>query len=223
MGVAFKNKISTRLAKQTVAIAFVVGLCLSSFQVYLDYQDHGVTFDQSIEQMLSVSFGSATRSVRTLDNSLAEEVVNGLMHYEFIQEVKIIDDLGVVLAKKDRPLRVDSSTLWITNWLVPENKQYIHQLAVDQSKTSLYGQLVLTIDKDLSLAPFYQRLVYVVSGGIIRNMLLALILFYVFYYVLTAPMTRVAQIMKRTDPLASSGTRLSEEIVNRGDELGAIA
>ncbi len=223
MGVAFKNKISTRLAKQTVAIAFVVGLCLSSFQVYLDYQDHGVTFDQSIEQMLSVSFGSATRSVRTLDNSLAEEVVNGLMHYEFIQEVKIIDDLGVVLAKKDRPLRVDSSTLWITNWLVPENKQYIHQLAVDQSKTSLYGQLVLTIDKDLALAPFYQRLVYVVSGGIIRNMLLALILFYVFYYVLTAPMTRVAQIMKRTDPLASSGTRLSEEIVNRGDELGAIA
>ncbi|GAA3932689.1 hypothetical protein GCM10022277_31930 [Litoribacillus peritrichatus] len=223
MGVSFKNKISTRLAKQTVAIAFLLGALLSSLQVYLDYQNHGSSFDQNIEQLLSVSLGSASRSVRTLDNNLAEEVVNGLMHYEFIHEVQIVDDLGVVLAESERALAPHSSTYWITEWLEPGEKTYVHQLSVDQDQSSQFGQLIIGIDKDVALGPFYQRLVYVVSSGFIRNMLLALILFYVFYAMLTAPMTRVAQVMRRVNPLAPGGIRLSKALVNRGDELGAIA
>jgi len=223
MRVAFQNRISTRLAKQTVAIAFIVGLLLSSIQVFLDYKEHGKSLNHTIEQMLSVSFGSATRAVRTLDDNLAEEVVNGLMHYDFIQQAKIVDDLGKVLASSEQPTPLPSSTQWITDWLIKDKPAYVRKLNVGNNQKMHFGQLTLVINWDVALSPFYQRFVYVVSGGIIRNMLLALILFYVFYAALAAPMHKVAMVMKKTNPIDPNGTRLPQRIVDRGDELGAIA
>lgn len=223
MRVAFQNKISTRLAKQTVIIAFFVGLILSSLQVYLDYQEHEKSLDHAIKQMVTVSYGSATRSVRTLDSNLASEVVNGLLHYEFIHSAEIIDDLGTSLAKADQSADVDIALNFITKWLVNEESSYVRKLQVGDHQTDSFGQLKLEIDWNVALAPFYNRLVYIVSGGLIRNMFLALILFYLFYAVLAEPMHRVALVLRKINPINPSGARLSQDIVSRGDELGVIA
>jgi diguanylate cyclase (GGDEF)-like protein/PAS domain S-box-containing protein len=227
MHVAFQHKISTKLAKVTVVIAFLVGLLLSSLQVYLDFQEHEASLDHAVEQMVEVSYGSASRAVRTLDDNLAREVVNGLMHYQFIQSAEIIDDLGARLARAVRPDSEQPEPSALTAWLVKDPQDYIKKLEFGSASGDVsggrYGQLVLSIDWDVALAPFYQRFVYVVTSGIVRNMLLALILFYVFYAVLASPMHRVAQVLRKVNPINPSGTRLSRELVNRKDELGVIA
>ncbi|MFC3149594.1 EAL domain-containing protein [Litoribrevibacter euphylliae] len=223
MRVAFQNKISTKLAKQTVVIAFFVGLLLSSLQVYLDYQEHEKSLAHAIDQMVEVSYGSATRSVRTLDANLATEVVNGLLHYEFIQSAEIIDDLGTRLAKANQTDDIDISPNVLTKWLVTDQSEYVRQLKVGDGQNTNFGELKLFIDWNVALAPFYNRLVYVISGGVIRNMLLALILFYLFYAVLAEPMHRVALVLRKINPVNPSGARLSNDIVQRGDELGVIA
>lgn len=223
MRVAFQNKISTKLAKQTVVIAFFVGLLLSSLQVYLDYQEHEKSLAHAIDQMVEVSYGSATRSVRTLDANLATEVVNGLLHYEFIQSAEIIDDLGTRLAKANQTDDIDISPNVLTKWLVTNQSEYVRQLKVGDGQNANFGELKLFIDWNVALAPFYNRLVYVISGGVIRNMLLALILFYLFYAVLAEPMHRVALVLRKINPVNPSGARLSNDIVQRGDELGVIA
>ena len=223
MQVAFQHKISTRLAKLTVAIAFVVGIFLSSIQIYLDYQDQGYSLDSSIDQMLTVSLGSATRSVHTLDTNLAEEVVNGLMHYPFIQRIRLADDLGAELYSVERPSDAQSSTLWLTEWLVTENKPYIKKLFIDPNNPSSFGLLELKVDWDQALQPFYSRLINTLAGGVIRNFILALCLFYLFYSLLAAPMNKMADRLRRVDSSHPEGTRMAPEWAERSDELGAIA
>ncbi|GLQ29829.1 EAL domain-containing protein [Litoribrevibacter albus] len=223
MRVAFQKKISTKLAKQTVIIAFFVGLILSSIQVYLDYQEHEESLSHAVDQMIAVSSGSAARAVRTLDESLAKEVVNGFMHYEFIHSAEIIDDLGVQLARSEPGTASEIKPSRLTEWLVDADENYVQPLKVSQEPEAGFGKLVLVIDWDVALSPFYHRLVYVVTSGLVRNMLLALILFYVFYAALAEPMHRVAQVLRKVNPINPSGARLSQDLVERGDELGVIA
>jgi diguanylate cyclase (GGDEF)-like protein/PAS domain S-box-containing protein len=101
-----------------------------------------------------------------------------------------------------------------------EQTAYIKSLEVSEGQQ---GKLILDIDWDVALSPFYQRVVMILSGGIARNMILALILFYVFYATLAAPMHRFAQQLRKVEPANPNGARLPDEIASRGDELGAIA
>ena len=96
--VELKHRLALRLARYTVVLAFIIGLLLSTWQVIGDYQNQEHSIDQTIAQILVVSGPPATRAVNTLDTTLAEEVVNGLLQYPFIISAQIKDELGKSLA-----------------------------------------------------------------------------------------------------------------------------
>ena len=219
--VALKHRLALRLARYTVILAFLIGLFLSSLQVLGDYQSQESSIDQTIQQILVVSKPPATRAVNTLDTSLAEEVVNGLLRYPFIINARITDELGKPLAQSEsRPLT--STTRWITEKISAGNKTYTMALHTPEYAGIGPGHMVLEINMDQALKPFYERSLWVIASGIARNVLLALLLMVIFYLMLTRPLEQLCyQFLKvRDKPQDKHDLSVSSHNVN--NELGLL-
>ena len=116
---AFFRGISFRLAKVGVVLAFVLGFAMSSLQLYLDLDGQQQELDTLVQTVIEVATPPAARAVHTLDNDLSQEVVNGLLSYDFVFRVKIADELGNVLAEGERE-REATPTRWLTRWITED-------------------------------------------------------------------------------------------------------
>lgn len=195
-----QNKIAIKLAKISVAIAFIVGLLLSSLQVYRDYIQEEKSLNQISNRILQVAEHSATASVHTLSEELATEVIEGLLEYEFIQQAKIVDDLGSLLAEQKRPDTERSNTLWLTNYISEQYEIYEINLYPQSVSLDAPGKLTIIVDNDTALASFFSRSLTVVMSGIARNILLVLLLFLAFHYIITQPLIKFAHEFKQVNP-----------------------
>mgnify|MGYP000176131540 CR=1 FL=1 len=211
-----QKRIAVKLAKTSVAIAFIVGLLLSSLQVYNDYLQEEKSLNQVINRILHVAERSATASVHTLSEELASEVITGLFEYNFIDEAQIIDDLGIILADKKKLESTSSQTQWLTNYISGQYQQYSINLYPPSVKLDSPGQLIIVVDVDAALASFYSRSLAVVVSGIVRNIILVLLLFLAFHYVITRPLIKLAREFKR---ISSEGETIQLSIpVNHADD-----
>ena len=81
--------------------------------MYMDFRDQSKIINIRVEAILDASATPATRAVHLLDRDLAQEVVNGLARYEFVQHIAIYDDRQDVMAIFDTPM-LSSETAWLT-------------------------------------------------------------------------------------------------------------
>ena len=199
MGLRFRDRISFKLARTGVILAFLVGLLLSSLQLYWDYQEEDTALEAIVERILSVSQPPASRAVHILDEDLAAEGwMDGLLKYRFIKNAEIYDDLGIELARQEKPDH-DSSTRWITRNITREFEEYTVPLLTEDLQDVAPGRLTVVVDRDQALTDFFGRSMFVLGAGIIRNMLLVLLLFIAFYWLLTKPLNQLAQSIGEID------------------------
>ena len=222
MGLRFRDRISFKLARAGVVLAFLVGLLLSSFQLYWDYQEEGTALQAIIDRILSVAQPPASRAVHILDEDLASEVVDGLLKYRFVRKAEIFDDLGIELASKEKE-EAKSSTRWITRNITREFEDHTIQLLSEDLLDVAPGRLSVTIDRDQALSDFFGRSLFVLGAGIVRNMLLVLLLFIAFYWLLTKPLNQLAQSIGRIDAKNPAGGVVEVSQHHREDELGQVA
>jgi len=220
--IRFHNRISFKLARIGVIVAFILGIALSSFQVYLDFSNQEIELDAQINRILSVVERPAARSVHLLDEDLAEEVVQGLMEYEFIREVRIADDLGVPLAESSRP-PVASKTRWITKSIKGEVKPYGVTLETSGIRDLAPGKLIILVDVDAALSGFFDRSLFVITTGIVRNMILVILFFLIFYMLLTKPLLNIVNSFREIDPEDPGKARFYVPKNHDADELGLLA
>ncbi len=219
---SFFQGISYRLAKVGVILAFALGLAMSSFQLYLDYLSQEQELDLLIERVIEVAAPPATRAVHTLDDDLSTEVVNGMLAYDFIFDVAILDELGNVLAQGDKP-RSNSPTSWLTSYFVEDSKSYSASLSIPGYGENTAGSITFRVDLNKALETFYQRSTFVILSGMIRNAILVLLLFIAFYYMLTNPLIRMVHEIKSIRPDKPGARRISVVHPQRNDELTQLA
>jgi hypothetical protein len=196
---SFFQGISFQLAKIGIIVALGLGFLISSVQLYLDYHHHQKELEALIERIVEVAKPPAARAVHTLDDDLSVEVVNGLLTYDFIDEVTISDELGNVLAYGSSE-RSRSPTQWLTRYLMDETRSYSASLIMPGFTAAGSGTIHFTVNVDQALSGFYERSVRGLITGVLRNMLLVLLLFIVFYVLLTKPLVRLAREIKDFDP-----------------------
>ncbi len=213
----FFEGISFRLAKVGVVLALLVGILMSAVQIYIDYQSQIHLVDAMINRVIKVSTPPAERAVYTLDSELAEEVVTGLMQYEFIVEVALKDELGGVVAHQYREPGL-SKTRWLTRLFMEERLPFEAPLRVPRH-SDMSGNISFVVDMNAAFAPFYQHSALVISIGLIRSSLLVLFLFIAFHYMLTKPLIRLSSEIKLINPGSPGEQRLSYPVSGRDDEL----
>ncbi|ABC27401.1 predicted signal transduction protein containing a membrane domain, an EAL and a GGDEF domain [Hahella chejuensis KCTC 2396] len=222
MTLKFHRRISFKLARAGVILAFILGGLLSSIQVYFDYLSHEKDFRDFIERVLQAARPPAVRAVHTLDARLAEEVVTGLMQYDYVHQVLIVDELGQILAEGAKPV-ANSSTGWITSSIGAIYRNYPIALQMESYHQLQTGRMEVVVNVDKALEPFFNRAYYVLIIGIVRNMVLVLLLFIAFYYMITRPLISLAASFSEVNPEDPGDRRLRLPRSHDGDELGYLA
>jgi len=139
----------------------------------------------------------AGRALYTLDAELAQEVVSGLVQFEFIIYVALKDEFGRVFAERSAAPE-PSKTMWLTRLITEEMMPYDEPIGVRELST--VGNLSFVVDMDEAFSPFYQNAAIVISIGLIRSSILVLFLFIAFYYLLTKPLIKLASQIKEINP-----------------------
>ncbi len=217
----FFHGISFQLAKIGIILAFVLSFFMSSAQLYLDLGHEQNKLEDLIERVIQVAKPPAERSVATLDEELSDEVVNGLLRYGFIYEVVIADEQGNILAQGNSQREV-ASTRWLTQKIAESTREYTTDLTIPGYTKGLAGSIHFKVDMDLALADFYSRQKIAVFTGILRNMVLVLMLFVVFYFTLTKPLVKLAREINNINPDHPGVNRLTLLPSNRRDELAQL-
>lgn len=217
-----QHRIAIRLAKYTVFLAFVIGFVLSSAQVIEDFQEQDNQLDQTITKILDASKPPATRAVHTLDQTLAQEVVYGLMQYPFIFHVQIKDELGEVLAEQTAETST-TKTKWLTEAISANHREYTLDLQAPEYANIEPGKLLLVVDHDHALQPFFERSLAVFITGIVRNVLLAIFLIAIFHVALTKPLALLARQFAALDLEKSEGKHLKVSEQHQQTELGQLS
>ena len=220
--VGFHKRLSFKLARIGVIIAFILGIGLSSAQVYFDFSTHSVGFEAEANRILKVSAPTAERAVRLLDEDLAKEVVQGLMEYKFIVSAQVDDESSTILAQEVQSHR-ETSTRWISRLIMEEIREFSLPLRSEESGILLPGKLTIDVDMDAALAAFYSRSIFLVVAGIFLPLVLVFLYFAVFYVLLTQPLTRLAESFSRIDADNPGRLRLKVEPGHNEDELGMLA
>ncbi len=216
---SFVQGISFRLAKVGVVIALLVGILMSALQIYIVYQVQSSELHRLLARITEVSTPPAVRAVHTMDDMLAQEVVTGLMRYDFIVSVTIEDEVGHELASA-RKNRIESNTVWITKLFTDDLKLVAAPLAVPRRNYS--GHISFIVDMDSAFQPFFQHSAVLISVGLIRSFFLVLFLFIAFYYMLTKPLIRLAAQLKAINPGSPGEQRLTAVNSGYDDELNQL-
>jgi len=193
---------------------------MSTVQLYLDFRDQLSNVQRNIGLMVEVAMPPAQRAIYTLDSELAHEVVAGLMRYEYLVDVKIVDELDVKIAGSERePL--SSKTRWVTALIHDEFVSYDAPLPLPVPSDTM-GSIAFVIDMDTALKPFYKHSVLLMSAGIIRSSILVFGLFVAFYYMLTKPLIRLNQEIKAINLISPSEQRITPPRSSKEDELSEL-
>ena len=184
-----------------MVIAFAVGLVLSAGQVYLDYLEEGGILAQKVNKSLQVAEKAATRAVLILDSDLAQEVVSGLMEYEYVAEAAILDDHGSVLAGNQRDTSsFGTASVNYARYFINDTATYNFPLALPDTMAERPGSLRVVIDRAVGLQPFFSRAVTTFLSGFVRNLLLVMLLYFAFHQGLTKPLALIVEKISGINP-----------------------
>jgi len=220
----WSDRISFKLARTAVIIAFAVGLVLSAGQVYLDYLEEGGILDQKVNKSLQVAEKAATRAVLILDSDLAQEVVSGLMEYEYVAEAAILDDHGSILAGDQADTtNFGPASVNYARFFIDDVKTYIFPLDLPDTMAERPGSLRVVIDRAVGLQPFFSRAVTTFLSGFVRNLLLVMLLYFAFHQGLTKPLAQIVEKISSISPEHPGEQRISVHKRHKKDELGLLA
>lgn len=218
---SIRSSFAYRLSLFALVIALLIGSAFSGLQVYRQYVEQNQNLDEHVQRLLQVSRSTATRSVHTLDEALATEVVSGLVTDDFIVQATIVDELGQILANQRRT----ASSEWVrqVGEFFPEPlKVYSIRIDVNAIGAPAQGELSLHVNRLEALAPFFQRVSVTFASDMLRYLLLAILLFFVFHSRLTRPLNRLVREIDRIDPSHPEYNRIMVPAAHEGNELGKI-
>ena len=237
--IPFTKRLSTRLAAYVIVIAVSLGLFFSFVQIYLDYFNVQDQFDNSILQVLNTLEKPATQALYQVDEVLADEVVQGLMEFKPIRKVRLLNENQQVFAEASRPL---ASSRWqglSLFWLPPERRysrplhEQYHQVEKESMSVHLFddhvstaantgllvGILNVDVDNALLMENYWQRAFMLILSGIMRNLLLALALLYLFHWLINKPLLSTTQALAAIDPQSPGESALACPPNHNEDEL----
>ena len=220
MGIKRRHSLTYKQTLVTVMTVFVIGLAISFYQIAVDLKQERLRVDQMVNQVLHVLKSPAAQAAFNLDNSLAQQVVNGLFAYPPVLQVEIRDDVGGLLAMAHRS-RVDSSMRWLADILVGNTKVY--QLPLEWSeRVTPVGVVTVSVDPYLVTLGFFDRARLVLLFSIVQILVLALLLSIIFYVTLTKPLMKTAASFAAINPADNTGARITMPPGHEGDEIGLL-
>ena len=205
-----------------LAWALVVGVVLSSAQIWIDARAQSDELDRTAHQALDALREAAVNAVYEIDNGLAAQVLNGLSAYPGVYKAELFMRPDVVLARRDGEL-IESKHRWITDKLFGPERAYVVPLADPRGGGEPLGELRFNVDTFVAGRAFIERTFVVAGIGFINAGMLGVILLIVVVRFLTQPLATLVASLTDAATETPESAAIAEPAGHSRDELGRLA
>ncbi|MDQ7984293.1 EAL domain-containing protein [Pseudomonas sp. G34] len=219
MKLELKHSLSVKLLRVVLLSALAVGVVLSLGQIVFDIYKtrHSITSDS--QRILAMFRDPSTQAVYSLDREMGMQVVEGLFQHESVRQASIGHPGEQMLAEKSRPL-ADLPIRWLTDPILGEEQHFSTRLVGREPYNEYYGDLNITLDTALYGESFLTNSVIIFISGVLRALAMALVLYLVYYWMLTKPLAKIIDHLSSINPDRPSETKLPMLVGNERNELG---
>lgn len=208
-----------RQTRLTLGLALSVGFLLAVAQIIWDFQSQkGRVFEQ-FERMINTTSPTAAEALWSLDEELAKGVTQGLTSHPLIGSARIESYNGVVLSEHTAPREETKAGLFDFLFGRFNRVETVPLYHYSGNGTNQLGSLTLEIDGRDAWAQFSERVSFVLVAGLLRALILAAVLYALFYKTLTKPIAQYIEWLKRLNPDAPEEWTDSEPAVKDGYDL----
>lgn len=215
--------LSFKQAFATLAIALVLGLLSSAYELLSDYRAMHDQVRRAYAANLQLVRGLAVEAAYQLSAELAGEVARGLHEDPTVIEVTLTDNYGGRLGGADRPL-VATPLPGLARDLFGDIADYsltLETRAPDGSM-SVVGRLDLKLDTGRLLNTWLDRVFQTMWSGAARAILLCVFVVAVFYAMITKPLLKITAAIAKVDPARPGAFLIELPPKHDRDELGVL-
>jgi diguanylate cyclase (GGDEF)-like protein len=214
-----EHRLGYRVLRWVLAVALASGVLVSAVQVTLDAGRVSESLDDQATQTMALVEDASTQAVFSIDNDLAQQVVDGLFAQESIRMAQITHPDGEPLGERTRELQ-NVSFRPVTDAIFEGARNYSTELTRESDPNNVYGFLRIQYDTGPVADTWLERAIITFASGIATAVILGLALFIVFHLLLTRPLLRIVHSVKQVDPDRPDDNLIELPKGHRDDELG---
>ncbi len=174
------RSISSRLAFIYSFVALVITLML----FVVNFSDSGLkavaAIETQVSQIVSATEGGAALSLFDLNQQAAQQVIDSLMKYPFVEQARIRLDNGSIFVEHISSPIASNDKNWATQLLVKQPQKLIERNLYAHGHPQAIGKLEILINYDQALAHFHQQ-----TKRLFLNILVTTIIVFVLIYLIT--------------------------------------
>ena len=214
-----KNSLSLKLLRVVLLSALVVGVVLSLGQIIFDAYKTRQAVASDAQRILGMFRDPSTQAVYSLDREMGMQVIEGLFQHEAVRYAAIGHPNEPMLAERTREL-TSSASRWITDPILGQEQTFTTQLVGKGPYSEYYGDLTITLDTASYGENFIIASVIIFISGVLRALAMALVLYMVYHWLLTKPLSKIIEHLSKINPDRPSEHKLPMLPGNEKNELG---
>ncbi|MGK4342016.1 putative bifunctional diguanylate cyclase/phosphodiesterase [Ectopseudomonas oleovorans] len=219
MKLELKNSLSIKLLRVVLLSAFVVGVVLSCAQIVFDAYKTRQAIANDAHRILGMFRDPSTQAVYSLDREMGMQVIEGLFQHESVRYASIGHPNEPMLAERSRDL-AQMPTRWLTDTFLGKEQLFSTKLVGRGPYSEYYGDLNITLDTAPYGASFVTNSVIIFISGVLRAMAMGLVLYLVYHWLLTKPLSKIIEHLTNINPDRPSEHKLPMLKGNEKNELG---
>jgi c-di-GMP phosphodiesterase len=194
-----RNSLSRKLLRVVLLSALAVGLVLSCAQIIFGAYKTRQLIEADAQRILRMTRDPSTQAIYSLDREMGAQVMEGLFQHESIRMASIGHPDEGMLALKIRP-PINLPTRWLTDPILHRDRQFSIPLIGKPPYNEYYGELRITLDTAKYGQEFINDSIVIFIVGILRALTLGFVLFLIYQWLLTRPLTKLIEHLARINP-----------------------
>ncbi|MBF7142756.1 MULTISPECIES: putative bifunctional diguanylate cyclase/phosphodiesterase [Pseudomonas] len=219
MKVKLKHSLSLKLLRIVLLSTLIVGVALSCGQIVLDAYKTRHMIARDAQRILDMFQDPSTQAVYSLDKEMAMQVIEGLFQDPAVRAASIGYPGDEMLASRERPLTA-SPTRWLTDPALGQERSFSIRLVGHPPYSEYYGDLNITLDTVTYGDEFVRSSGVLFVSGVLRAMLMGLVLYLIYHWLLTKPLSRLLQHLSEITPDRPGQYQLPVPPGHEHNELG---
>ncbi|MBP5100334.1 EAL domain-containing protein, partial [Pseudomonas protegens] len=199
--------------------ALIVGVVLSCAQIVFDAYKTRQAVASDAQRILDMFRDPSTQAVYSLDREMGMQVIEGLFQDDAVRMASIGHPNETMLAEKSRDLQ-KSSSRWLTDLILGQERTFTTQLVGRGPYSEYYGDLSITLDTATYGQGFIVSSVIIFISGVLRALAMGLVLYLVYHWLLTKPLSRIIEHLTTINPDRPSEHQLPLLKGHEKNELG---
>ncbi|POA34512.1 MULTISPECIES: bifunctional diguanylate cyclase/phosphodiesterase [unclassified Pseudomonas] len=219
MKLELKNSLSVKLLRVVLLSALIVGVVLSCAQIVFDAYKTRQAVANDAQRILDMFRDPSTQAVYSLDREMGMQVIEGLFQDDAVRMASIGHPNEAMLAEKTRDLQ-HSHSRWLTDLILGQERTFTTQLVGRGPYSEYYGDLSITLDTATYGQGFIVSSVIIFISGVLRALAMSLVLYLVYHWLLTKPLSRIIEHLTNVNPDRPSEHKIPQLKGHEKNELG---